>query len=125
MHRTSIQPAVARVTPPRVRILPSIGDAKDPNAVELPFHIAVIAPLSDNPEGVAYRKRRFIEIDRDNFNSVLSAMKPALRFRVECKLSDDPDTKLAVDLAFRQIEDFEPAAVARQIPAVRDLLELR
>jgi type VI secretion system protein ImpC len=125
MHRTSIQPAVARVNPPRVRIVPALGDAKDPNAVELSFHIAVIAPLSDNPEGVAYRKRRFIEIDRDNFNSVLSAMKPALRFRVECKLSDDPDTRLAVDLAFRQIEDFEPAAVARQIPAVRDLLELR
>lgn len=126
MHRTSIQPALSRVRPPRVRILPSLGDAKDPNAVELPFHIAVIAPLSDNPEGVPYRERRFIEIDVDNFDSVLRGMAPQLRIRVENKLTDDAnESTLGIALEFRQLDDFGPHAIAQQVPPLRALLELR
>lgn len=108
-----------------MRILPSLGDAKDPNAAQLPFHIAVLAPLSDNPEGVAYRERRFVEIDRDNLDSVLSAMKPVLRFKVENKLSEDSDTQLLVELRFQSMDDFGPAWIARQIRPLRELLSLR
>jgi type VI secretion system protein ImpB len=72
------------------------------------------------------KERRFVEVNPDNFDSVLESMKPHLSFAVENKLSDDPDAgQLKVDLKFKSLEDFEPEQVARQVKPLRELLELR
>lgn len=72
------------------------------------------------------KDRKFVEINPDNFDSVLSAMKPHLAFSVENKLSEDPEAgQLKVDLRFRALEDFDPANVARQIKPLKELLDLR
>jgi len=72
------------------------------------------------------RDRKLVEINPDNFDSVLAAMKPHLAFSVENKLSEDPNVgQLSVNLQFRSMDDFEPAAVARQIKPLRELLDLR
>jgi type VI secretion system protein ImpB len=72
------------------------------------------------------KDRKFVEIDPDNFDAVLAAMKPHLSFSVENKLSDDPDAgQLKVDLRFRSMDDFDPAQVARQIKPLKELMDLR
>lgn len=72
------------------------------------------------------KDRKFVEVNPDNFDTVLAAMKPHLAFSVENKLSDDPDAgQLKVNLKFRSLEDFEPANVARQIEPLKELLDLR
>lgn len=96
--------------------------------IELPFVMGVLADLSGNAPGVAKPEvgdRKFSEFDMDNFDDRLSAIEPGVAFRVENKLSADPNEKLSVELKFKKIDDFGPAAVARQIPAVAKLLEAR
>jgi type VI secretion system protein ImpB len=67
-----------------------------------------------------------VEVNPDNFDSVLAAMKPHLAFAVENKISDDPEAgQLRVNLKFRSLEDFEPTQVAKQIKPLNDLLDLR
>jgi type VI secretion system protein ImpB len=70
------------------------------------------------------KDRKFIEIDRDNFNAVLKGMKPRLAFRVDNKLTDD-DTRLAIELRFNNMDDFEPEQVANQVEPLRKLIETR
>ena len=70
------------------------------------------------------KDRKFIEIDRDNFNKVLEGMKPRLAFRVDNKLTED-DTKLAVELRFKSMDDFHPEQVAGQIEPLRKMVEAR
>jgi len=70
------------------------------------------------------KDRKFIEIDRDNFNNVLEGMKPRLAFKVDNKLTEE-DTKIAVELRFKSIDDFHPEQVADQITPVRKLVEAR
>src|SRR5690606_21918478 len=67
---------------------------------------------------------KFVEIDRDNFNKVLSGCKPRLAFQAENQLQGD-GSKLNVELKFGSIEDFEPEQVARQVEPLRKLLEAR
>lgn len=126
MARESTQHKLDRVRPPRVHITydVEIGDAIEMK--ELPFVAGVLADLSGKPDEPLprLRDRKFVEIDRDNFNSVLKGIKPRLAFRVDNKLSDD-DTKLGVELRFNSIEDFEPEQVAQQVEPLRKLLEIR
>ena len=68
--------------------------------------------------------RKFVQIDRDNFNDVMARMNPGLKLRVDNKLSEEGG-QMAVDLKFNAIEDFEPARVAQQVPALRALMETR
>ncbi|HWD00079.1 MAG TPA: type VI secretion system contractile sheath large subunit [Candidatus Sulfopaludibacter sp.] len=125
MPGTSLQPKLSRVRPPRVRILTSLAEAADPNAPELPFHIAVIAPLAGQAEtSTPYRERRFVEIDRDTFDVVLSSLAPQLRLTVDNKLTDD-DTRLRISLDFRSLDDFGPNSVAQQVAPLRELLKMR
>src|SRR5690606_1267708 len=66
------------------------------------------------------------EVNPDNFDDVLAGFKPHLAFSVENKLSEDPDAgQIKVDLNFQSMDDFSPAAVARQVKPLRELLELR
>jgi type VI secretion system protein ImpB len=72
------------------------------------------------------KERKFVEVTPDNFDDVLASMKPHLSFAVENKLSEEADApKLGVDLNFRSMDDFSPEGVAKQVPALRQLLELR
>jgi type VI secretion system protein ImpB len=72
------------------------------------------------------KERKFVEVTPDNFDEVLASMKPHLAFTVENKLSEDADAgKIGVDLHFKSLDDFAPDAVAKQIPAVKQLLDLR
>jgi type VI secretion system protein ImpB len=93
---------------------------------ELPFVAGVMADLSGMPKDPLppMKDRKFVNIDRDNFNDVLAKAAPRLAIRVDNKLTDD-NTKLGVELNFRSMDDFDPANVARQVGPLRDLLDMR
>src|SRR5262245_11734948 len=122
----SIQHKLDRMRPPQVHITydVEIGDAIEMK--ELPFVMGVLADLSGKPDEPLprLRDRKFIDIDRDNFNDVMKGMKPRLAFRVDNKLTDD-DTKLGVELRFQSLDDFSPERVAQQVEPLRKLMEVR
>lgn len=120
---------IKRNRPPRVQI-----EYKDPydseKMVELPFVMGVMSDLSGNAsevEKVPLADRKLLDIDMDNFDKRMEAIKPGIAFRVRDKLSGDgnADSKLGVELKFEKMADFEPAAVAKQVPALAKLLEAR
>jgi type VI secretion system protein ImpB len=128
MARESVQKKLTRVRPPRVQISydVQVGDAIE--LKELPFVLGVMGDFTGQPvEPLPKLKdRRFVDVNPDNFDSVLESMRPHLAFSVENKLSEDPNAgNLKVDLNFRSLEDFEPEQVARQVRPLRELLELR
>ena len=95
---------------------------------ELPFVMGVLSDLTGQPEEPLPRlkDRKFVEVNPDNFDSVLEGMKPHLSYSVENKISEDPDAgQIKVDLHFKSLQDFEPEQVARQVKPLRELLELR
>jgi type VI secretion system protein ImpB len=126
MAKESLQKKISRVRPPRVHITYDVetGDAIEKR--EIPFVAGVLADLSGQPEEPLppLKERKFVEIDKDNFDGVLRQINPRLAFKVDNRLSED-DTRLGVELRFGSMADFEPAAVAKQIPALRRLLEAR
>ena len=126
MPKESLQKNVGRVRPPRVQITydVQVGDAIEKR--EIPFVVGVLADLSGMPEKPlpAIAKRKFVSIDRDNFNDVMKKIGPRLAFKVPNRLSED-DTKLNLELRFEGMDDFQPARVAEQITPLRKLLELR
>lgn len=126
MAQESLQKKLSRVRPPRVHITYDVETGGAIEKRELPFVVGVLADLSGQPEKPlpAIKDRKFVEIDRDNFDQVLGKVQPRLAFKVDNRLSED-DTKLGVELKFRSMEDFSPAQVAEQIPPLRRLLEAR
>jgi type VI secretion system protein ImpB len=126
MAKESLQKKVGRVRPPRVHITydVQVGDAIEKR--DLPFVAGVLADLSGMPDKALppIAKRKFVEIDRDNFNDVMKKIGPRLAFKVQNRLSED-DTKLNVELRFESMDDFQPANIARQVTPLRKLLELR
>ena len=122
----STQHRLDRVRRPRVHITydVEIGDAIEMK--ELPFVMGILTDLSGKPDEPLprLRDRKFVDIDRDNFNDVLRGTKPRLAFRVDNKLTND-DTKMAVELRFNSMDDFEPERVANQVEPLRQLLEIR
>jgi len=126
MAKESLQHTLDRVRAPRVHITydVEIGDAIQMK--EIPFVVGVLGDYSGKPDEPLPRlkDRKFIEIDRDNFDNVLEGMKPRLAYRVDNKLTGD-DTKMAVELRFKKIDDFHPENVADQIPPVKKLVEAR
>jgi type VI secretion system protein ImpB len=126
MGSESQQKKVGRVRPPRVQIQydVQIGDAME--KVELPFVVGVMADLSGQPKEAlpALKERKFVNIDRDNFNEVLKKAAPRLAMKVENRLAND-DTKLSVELNFKNMDDFSPAGVVDQIEPLRELMRRR
>ena len=126
MPKDGLQKKLSRVRPPRVHITYDVetGDAIEKR--DIPFVIGVMADLTGQPEQPlpAIKYRNFVGIDKDNFDQVLGKLNPRLAFKVDNKLNDD-DTRLGLELRFNSMNDFEPAAVAKQVPALRKLLELR
>lgn len=124
----STQHKLDRVRSPRVHITydVEVGDAIEMK--ELPFVMGVLGDLSGQPEHplAALKDRKFVEINPDNFDTVLKGMKPHLAYAVDNKLSDDPGAgQLKVDLNFESMDDFSPANVAKQVKPLNDLLQLR
>jgi type VI secretion system protein ImpB len=126
MAQASIQKKLSRVRPPRVHITYDvhIGDAIEMK--ELPFVMGVLADLSGNPDEALprLRDRKFVEIDRDNFNAAMKGMKPRLAYKVDNKLAED-DSQLGVELRFNSIDDFEPENVVNQVEPLKKLLDVR
>ncbi len=127
MAKGSTQHKLDRVRPPRVHVTydVEVGDAIE--IKELPFVMGVLGDFTGQPTEPLPRlkDRKFVEVNPDNFDSVLEGMKPHLAFTVDNKLSENPDDKLKIDLHFRSLEDFEPDKVARQVKPLRELLDLR
>jgi type VI secretion system protein ImpB len=127
MATDSGQRFIRRNRPPRVHIT-----YEDPyNAerrIELPFVMGVLSDLSGNNSNVEkpdVAERKFLEFDMDNFENRMAAIEPGAAFTVANKLGDGAGEKLAVDMHFRKMDDFSPAAVARQVPALAQLLQAR
>lgn len=127
MSTDSGQKFIRRNRVPRVHI--SYDDPYDAERkIELPFVMAVLSDLSGTSPGVEKPEvgsRDFMEIDMDNFEQRMAAIEPGTSFRVDNKLGESADEKLTVQLRFKKMTDFSPAAVARQAPALAKLLEAR
>jgi type VI secretion system protein ImpB len=122
----SIHEKLKRVRKPRVHITYEVETEGAEILRELPFVVGVVGDFSGDPTQPlrSLADRKFIQIDRDNFNDVMARMTPGLNIRVANKLADD-GSEMAVQLKFDSIEDFEPARVAEQVPALKALLETR
>jgi type VI secretion system protein ImpB len=128
MAKQSTQHKLDRVRPPRVHVTydVEVGDAIE--LKELPFVMGVLGDFTGQPtEPLArLRDRKFVEVNPDNFDSVLEGMKPHLAFTVENKLSEDSNApQLKIDLNFKSMDDFAPDNVARQVKPLKELMDLR
>lgn len=122
----STQQKLSRIRPPRVQITydVEVGDAIQMK--ELPFVGGILADLSGKPEIPLpkIKDRKFVEIDRDNFNEIMGAIAPRLAFQVENRLADD-GSKLNIELKFANMDDFNPVSVLKQVEPLRKLYDAR
>ena len=128
MARESTQHKLDRVRSPRVQITYDVELGGAIEIKELPFVVGVLGDFTGQPEQPLPRlkDRKFVEVNPDNFDTVLEGMKPHLSFSVENKLSEESDApNLKVDLNFKSMEDFNPENVARQVKPLKELLDLR
>ncbi len=121
-----IHDRLGRTRPPRVHLKYKVwvGDAE--KELELPFVVGVVGDFSLNPTQPLrpLRERRFIEINRDNFDEIMKRMAPGVNMRVENTLEGD-GSEIGVQLKFSSMKDFEPAAIVDQVPALKKLQEAR
>ena len=128
MARESTQHKLDRVRSPRVQITYDVEIGGAIELKELPFVVGVLGDLTGQPEQPLppLKDRKFVEVNPDNFDTVLEGMKPHLSFSVENKLSEESEApNLKVDLHFKSMDDFEPENVARQVKPLKELLDLR
>lgn len=125
MAKASSQKFIARNRAPRVQIEYDVELYGAEKKVQLPFVMGVLADLSGNPAEALppVADRKALEIDVDNFDERLKAMKPRACFRVPNTLTGEGE--LSVDLTFESMDDFSPAAVARKVDSLNKLLEAR
>ena len=126
----SIQHKISRVRPPRVQITYDVEIGNAIQMKELPFVMGIISDLSGKPSEPLpkMKERKFVEIDRDNFNDILASIKPRLAFQVDNKMAKEDSKdggRMNVELNFRSLEDFEPVQVVKQIEPLRKLYEAR
>ncbi|MDR2323869.1 MAG: type VI secretion system contractile sheath small subunit [Acidovorax sp.] len=107
-----------------IRYVPATGGEQE--EVELPLKMLVTGDFKGHEEETALEDRTAVNINKDNFNKVMSEFGLQLAMDVPARLEEggDNDT-LRVDLKFGAIEDFNPDAIARQVPELNKLLELR
>jgi type VI secretion system protein ImpB len=124
--KESLQHKLDRVRPPRVQITYDVEIGGAIEMKELPFVVGVLGDFAGNPEEPlpGLKQRKFVEIDRDNFNQVMAGMRPRISYAVENKLQND-GTRLGLDLRFNSIEDFDPDNVVQQVEPLRKLVEAR
>lgn len=119
------QKFIARNRAPRVQIEYDVETYGAQKKVQLPFVMGVMADLSGKSEVpvAPVADRKFLEVDVDNFDSRMKAMKPRVQFRVPNKLTGEGE--LSVDMSFESMDDFSPAAVAAKVDGLKQLLEAR
>jgi len=122
----STQHKLSRIRPPRVQITYDVETGGAIQMKELPFVAGILADLSGKPAEALpkVKDRKFIEIDRDNFNEVMASSAPRLTLRVDNKLQND-GSKMNVELHFNNMEDFNPLNIVKQVEPMRKLLEAR
>ncbi|MFG6110545.1 type VI secretion system contractile sheath small subunit [Stenotrophomonas nematodicola] len=106
-----------------IKYVPATGDQKA--ELELPLKLVVVGDFKGHGEERPLEERESVRIDKHTFNAVMEKAELALRVDVANRLSDDKDASMAVDLHFTSLTDFTPDAIARQVPEMRKLLELR
>ncbi|MBS0639396.1 MAG: type VI secretion system contractile sheath small subunit [Acetobacteraceae bacterium] len=122
----SIHEKLSRVRRPRVHIKYEVETEGAMVERELPFVVGIMGDFSGDPTKplTSLTDRKFVQIDRDNFNDVMARIAPGLNLKVENTLAGD-GSQMAVDLKFNAIDDFEPGRIVDQVPALRNLLETR
>lgn len=125
MAKMSSQKFIARNRAPRVQIEYDVELYGAEKKIQLPFVMGVMADLSGKPSEALppVADRKFLQIDVDNFNERLKAMKPRAAFQVPNTLTGEGN--LSVDITFESMDDFSPAAVARKVGTLSQLLEAR
>ncbi len=125
MAKQSSQKFIARNRAPRVQIEYDVELYGAEKKIQLPFIMGVMADLSGKPEDplAAVGDREFLEIDIDNFDDRLKAMKPRVAFQVPNVLTGEGN--LNVDLTFEDMDDFSPAAVASKVDGLNKMLDAR
>jgi type VI secretion system protein ImpB len=123
---SSIHDKLERVRKPRVHITYQVETEGAVVEKELPFVVGVLGDFSGNPTQPLkpLKDRKFIQIDRDNFNDVMARMTPGVNLKVENTLAND-GSQMAVNLKFKSMEDFEPGKIVNQVEPLKKLLETR
>jgi type VI secretion system protein ImpB len=123
--KASSQKFIARNRAPRVQIEYDVELYGAEKKIQLPFVMGVLADLSGKPAEPLppVADRKFLEIDVDNFDSRMKAMKPRAQFSVPNTLTGEGN--LSVELTFENMDDFSPAAIARKVDSLNKLLEAR
>lgn len=124
--KDSVQKRLEKVRPPRVQLTydVEIGDAIEQK--EIPFVTGVLADFTGQRDASLpkLKDRKFVSVDMDNFDEVMSGMAPKAAFRVKNELSP-AGGEFAVNLAFNSFDDFRPESVVQQVEPLRKLLEAR
>jgi type VI secretion system protein ImpB len=122
----SVHQKLARVRKPRVHITYDVETEGAAIVRELPFVVGVMGDYAGDPTEPMkpLAERKFVQIDRDNFNDVMARVAPGLKLKVDNTLAGD-DSQMAVELKFKSMDDFDPARVAEQVPALKAMLDTR
>ena len=122
----STQKKLNRVRKPRVHITYDVETEGAEVEKELPFVVGVMGDFSGNPTEKLQpmSDRKFVQIDRDNFDDVMKRMTPGLNMKVENTMKGD-GSEMAIDLKFESLDDFDPANVAKQVEPLSKLMETR
>jgi type VI secretion system protein ImpB len=122
----SVHEKLERVRKPRVHIKYEVETEGAMVVKELPFVVGVLGDFSGNPTQPLkpFGERKFVQIDRDNFDDVMRRMSPGLNITVKNTLQND-GSDLAVNLKFESMDDFLPGSVVKQVPALKALLDAR
>ncbi len=123
---SSVHDKLARVRKPRVHITYEVETEGAQIERELPFVMGIMGDFAGDPSEPLkpLAERKFVQIDRDNFNDVMARIQPGLNIKVDNTLAGD-GSQMAVNLKFNSLDDFEPTKVAEQVPALKAMLETR
>ncbi len=124
----SYQKKLSRIRPPRVQITYDLELGGAIQKKELPLVVGILADLAGKPENPLppVKARKFVDIDRDNFNDIMASLAPRLAFAVDNRLKDGEDGgKLNVELRCRRMDDLRPESLVQQIEPLRKLFEAR
>jgi type VI secretion system protein ImpB len=126
MLMSSVHDKLARVRKPRVHITYEVETEGAQIERELPFVMGIMGDFAGDPSEPLkpLAERKFVQIDRDNFNDVMARIQPGLNIKVDNTLAGD-GSQMAVNLKFNSLDDFDPAKVAEQVPALKAMLETR
>ena len=121
----SLQKWMGRNRPPRVQITYDVETGGAVEKKELPLVVGLLADLSGQPlvAPPKLKERRFVEIDRDNFNEVMASIAPRLDLSVPDMFKGEGNLK--IELNFNDFDQFHPESIARQVPRLAKLLEAR